>query len=241
MASGVQTKAGVPAASTGPPAAIEYALEPSAVATTRPSPASARVELVVDGDVGDELAGAAADHDEVVGGPVVGARPPGRSASAGSDRAIQSPAHTRSRASAIPSAATAVSAPRLPQATPRTGAPCGGRDAQRREHRAIAADSDDQVALLHGARRRELAVALAVDRELDHVDAVVGGPARDRSPALGRPGASDGRSAQRAWAPAPRPRRDLSPRRRTPGPRAPSPRAGACARPRRPPPARARR
>ena len=39
MASGVQTKAGVPAASTGPPAAIEYALEPSAVATTRPSPA----------------------------------------------------------------------------------------------------------------------------------------------------------------------------------------------------------
>ena len=39
MATGVQRNAAVPAASTGPPAAIEYALEPSAVATTSPSPA----------------------------------------------------------------------------------------------------------------------------------------------------------------------------------------------------------
>jgi hypothetical protein len=39
IAGGVQTNAVVPAASSGPPAAIEYALEPNAVATTIPSPA----------------------------------------------------------------------------------------------------------------------------------------------------------------------------------------------------------
>ena len=101
-------------------------------------------------------------------------------ASAGSDRAVQSPAQHALEASAIPSAATAVSAPRLPQATPRTGAPCAAAARSDGEHRAVAAERDDQVALLQRARRGELAVALAVDRELDHVDAVLGGPARER-------------------------------------------------------------
>jgi hypothetical protein len=39
IARGVQTKARVPLATTGPPAAIEYALEPTGVATMTPSPA----------------------------------------------------------------------------------------------------------------------------------------------------------------------------------------------------------
>ncbi len=54
-------------------------------------------------------------------------------ASAGSRLAVQSPATKRSSATAISSAATAVSAPRLPHETPSTGAPTGAaaRSAER--------------------------------------------------------------------------------------------------------------
>ena len=186
----------------------------------QPVAGEAHVELVVDGrrrrPAGRRRGGSttkslAAQSSGAPSGPM---------ASAGSDRAVQAPAQTRSSASAISSAATAVSAPRLPQATPRTGAPCAA--AARSDASTVPSPptATTRSPVLHRARRGELARAVAVDRELDHVDAVLGGPARERRE---RPVDAARRMDDQRNAPGHRLRDhagDLSPRRRTPGPRA---------------------
>ena len=73
-ASGVNTNPLPPGASTGPPAASVYALEPSGVATTSPSPAKRMNSSPSTRDLGRDLAGAVAHDDEVVdAGPAVSA------------------------------------------------------------------------------------------------------------------------------------------------------------------------
>ena len=167
----------VPAASTGPAGGHRVGARAQRRGHDQPVAGHAHVELVVDGDVGDELAGAAADHDEVVGGPVVGrvrrgdrqrrqrprgpvarpdalerrpraARPSPRSARRGCRRRRRGPA--RRFGAAARSAASTVPSP--PTATTRSPS-------------------------CERARRGHLAMAVAVDRELHHVDAVLGGPA----------------------------------------------------------------
>ena len=169
------------------------------------------------------------------------ARPPGRWPARGATAPSRRRPSTLSSASAISSAATAVSAPRLPQATPRTGAPCGA--AARSDASTVPSPptATTRSPVLDHARRRDLAQASPVHRQLDHVDPMVGGPARERrqcSVYAAR------RMDDERYAPEHRLRDHAGTLARGVVPQVPacaSPRAGACATPRTPPRARARR
>ena len=74
---------------------------------------------------------------------------------------------------------TAVSAPRLPQATPITGRCASAPGAQRRERRAVAAEGDDRVAVRRVAGLGD-GPLLALGVDLHDVDAVLVAPALQR-------------------------------------------------------------
>ena len=177
MASGVQTNAAVPAASTGPAGRHRVRARTQRRGHDQPVAGDADVELVVDGDVGDELAGAAADHDPVVGGPVVGR------VRRGDLQCRQRPRGPVARPDAIEPVGELLGRDRAQRAQ----APAGDaedrrvarrRGAQRREHRAVAPHGHDEVAVAAACPAAAVAAAVAVDRELHHLDAVLAGPPR---------------------------------------------------------------
>src|SRR5919106_7034714 len=108
----------------GPPAAIVYALDPSGVATTRPSPAvrayssSSTLIAVITCPVPSRIAAKSLIANR-------GPADPAAISSAGRDRVVQFPAVTYSSAAERPLPGTDVSPPILPHATPSTGREAG--------------------------------------------------------------------------------------------------------------------
>ena len=144
--SGVNTKALVPGASSGPPADRPYALEPSGVLTTQPSPAT-RAYSVPSTSTRTRIWPSPARTTTMSLTAATGSPCSRTPSSAGSDRGVQSPAVKRSSARCNSLGETLVSTPRLPQATPSTGRPALHAGVDRRKRRSVAANRDDQAAV----------------------------------------------------------------------------------------------